>query len=238
MSNHPPHSHDPKAKADYTQRPPTSDEQLRSFWLKNEKKIYTTCLFVIVVVAAVFFVRNMGDESEKSIRADYAAAATPEKLRAFIAANPSHTLAAVAEIRLADQAYSEKKYTEAAASYEKAAANKDALFSGRAQLGLAMSKILGGQASDGESRLNQIANNNNLAASVRAEAAYHLGTISATAGRTADALKYYDQASQVASDTLWAYKAADQRERLSPSAPAPAVSGSTAPAGLPSVSFP
>lgn len=215
MSNHPPHAKDQKKPADETPRPPTSDEQLKGFWLKNEKKIYVACFIVIVVVAAAGIFRNMQKESANKVGVEYAEATTPEKLRAFIAAHPGHILSAAAELRIADDAYRAKNYAEAAASYDKAAAVKNTPFAGRALIGAAMSKILSGQNDDGEARLGKISNDATQAPVVRGEATYHLATIAADAGRTSDAVKFYEQVGVIAPGTVWAENAADQTRRLS-----------------------
>jgi tetratricopeptide (TPR) repeat protein len=157
----------------------------------------------------------MQKANEDNVGAAYAAADTPEKLRAFIAAHPSDILASAAELRLADEAYQAKNYTAAAASYEKAAASKTAPFAGRALMGAAMSKILAGQTADGETRLKQISNDTTQLPIIRGEATYHLATLAASAGQTAEALKLYKQVAEIAPATIWAENAAYQSDRLS-----------------------
>jgi len=261
MANHPPHAHNPNdGKTDETPRPPTSDEHLKAFWLKNEKSIYIACGVVIVLVVIFGFWRSMRTSADDSVGTAYAAATTPDKWRAFINENPGTPLAAAAALRLADDAYQKKNYAEAAADYDKAAVDKNAVFAPRALLGAAMSKILGGQNADGENRLNQIVNNTALPAIIRAEAAFHLATLAENAGRTDAAAKLYDQVGTLAPKSPWAEDAAYQRDHMSvagtaalpitvapaastpapatatPAAPAPATSGT--PSGLPAVSFP
>ena len=268
MANHPPHPHNPNdaANTGETQRPPTSDEQLRSFWIKNEKSIYIACAVVIVVVVIVGFWRSVRNSAEDSVGSAYAAAATPDKLRTFINDNPGSPLAAAAALRLADDAYQKKNYAEAAAGYDKAAADKTAIFAPRALLGAAMSKILGGQDADGENRLNQIINDATLPAVIRAEAAFHTAMLSENAGRSEAAAKLYDQVSVLAPKSPWAEAASYQRDHMSttgtvslpitvtpaatpspapatpatpatPAVPPPAASGTTT-SELPEVSFP
>jgi tetratricopeptide (TPR) repeat protein len=164
----------------------------------------------------------MQKANEDNVGAAYAAADTPEKLRAFIAAHPSDILASAAELRLADEAYQAKNYTAAAASYEKAAASKTAPFAGRALMGAAMSKILTGQTAEGETRLKQISNDTTQLPIIRGEATYHLATLAASAGQSAEALKLYKQVAEIAPATIWDENAAYQSEHLSASTAAPA----------------
>ncbi len=238
MSNHPPHAHDPKKPADETPRPPTSDEQLKSFWLKNEKTIYIACLAVILVVAVAGIYRNMRKSGQDQVGIEYAAANTPEKLRAFIAANPGHVLAAAAELRIADEAYQAKNYAEAAAAYDKAAATKTAPFHGRALIGAAISKALGGQVAEGQNRLKQISGDVTQAAAVRGEATYHLATLMAAAGQTAEAAQLYAQVSAIAPASIWAEKAAYQSERLAINTNTSVSAQPAAPAEVPAIRFP
>lgn len=214
MSNHPPHSHNPKPAAEETQRPPTSDERLKSFWLKNEKTIYIACIAVIVIVAAFGLFRNMQKNGEEKIGAEYSAASTPDKLRAFIAANSSHPLATAAQVRLADEAFAAKNYIEAASAYDKAAAGKNTPFAGRALLGAAISKAYSGQTVDAENRLKQISADTTQTPAIRSEATYHLASLATAAGRTADAIKFYEQIAVIAPNTTWSEIAAAQRETL------------------------
>lgn len=238
MSNHPPHAHDSKKPGDETPRPPTSDEQLKSFWLKNEKSIYVACLVVIIVVAGAGIFRNMRKAGQDQIGVDYAAANTPEKLRAFISANPGHVLASAAELRLADEAYQARRYVEAAAAYDKAAANKTTPYASRALVGAAMSKILGGQTADGENRLRQIANDTMQPAVIRAEATYHLASLAASAGQTADAIKLFGEVSAIAPSSMWAENAAYQSDRLSVGANTTVTAQPSEPSSVPSIQFP
>jgi len=216
MANHPPHAHNPNAgNTDVTPRPPTTDEQFRAFWLKNEKNVYIACA-VVVVLALVFVLwKSMRSSTADTVGAAYAAAVTPDQLRIFINNNSGSPLAAAASLRLADDAYQKKNYAEAAAGYEKAAADKTAVFAPRALVGAAMSKILGGQATEGENRLNQILNDTTLPSVFRAEAAFHLATLAENAGRTDAAGKLYDQVITLAPKSPWAEDAAFQRDRMS-----------------------
>ena len=126
---------------------PNFEETLRKFWAKNAKVILLACATVFVVIIAKGGLEYFRTQKEKEIGAAYGSASTSEKLKSFASAHPDHLLGAAATLRLADEAYSAGKYTEAAAGYQKAAAVfKTGPFGGRALLGAAVSKVLGGQA--------------------------------------------------------------------------------------------
>jgi len=217
MANHPPHAHNPNTagNTDQAPRPPTTDEQFRAFWLKNEKNIYIACAVVVVFVLVFVFWKSMRNSTADTVGAAYAAATTPDQWRIFVNNNPGSPLAAAASLRLADDAYQKKNYAEAAADYEKAAADKTAIFASRALLGAAMSKILGGQSAEGENRLTQIANDATLPAIIRAEATFHLATLAENANRAEAAAKLYDQVIALAPKSAWAVDAAYQRDHMS-----------------------
>jgi hypothetical protein len=172
---------------------PNFEETLRKFWAKNSKVILLACATVFVVIIAKGGLEYFRTQKEKEIGAAYAAASTSEKLKSFASQHPDHLLGAAATLRLADEAYSAGKYAEAAAGYQKAAAVfKTGPFGGRALLGAAISKVLGGQTPDGEAQLKKLTDDATQPKVTRAEAAYHLGTIAMDAGRTDDAVKYFD----------------------------------------------
>jgi hypothetical protein len=103
---------------------------------------------------------------------------------------------------------------------------------------------MGGQNADGENRLNQIVNDTSLPAIIRGEAAYHLATLAASAGRADDAVKLYNQVQTLAPKSSWSDNATFQLDRMSvtgnaalPITVSPAASGTGA-ATQPAVSFP
>lgn len=267
MSNNTPPGQSSK-QLDETPRPPAHDEQLKHFWVKNEKNVYIACLLVILAVAGYSFFRYLQSQGERDTGAAYAAAVTPDRLKAFAAAHAGHPLAAAAELRLADEAYAAKNYAEAVASYDKAAAGYGAIassmagseaadiryFAGRAQIGAAMAKTLAGQTAEAETKFSQIANNNTLPVIIRGEAAFHLAELVAKSGRNTEAMRIYQQVAAIAPNTLWAGRAAEQQALLStstavqatpaqpapsaPAAPAAPTAPAQQPAPMPNISFP
>jgi len=204
---------------------PSFEERLRLFWEKNAKTVYALCVVVLLAIIGRGAMEYYQAQKENGIKADYAAATTPEKLKAFINQYPDHSLAGVASLRQADDAYSAKNYAEALSSYQRAAdIFKTGPFSGRARLGVAVTKLNLGQTAEGEEKLKQIANDSTQLKPVRAEAAYHLAVLATEAGRVDDATKYLDLTSSIEANGTWAQRAMMLRTSL----PAPTVAATPA----------
>lgn len=205
---------------------PGFEDRLHIFWINNAKNIYVACLVVLIVIIAKGGYTTYRSWQDEKIGQEYAAASSSEKLKAFATANAGHVLAGVAWLRLADGAYAAGKYTEAAQSYQSVVALKEELLVGRARLGLAISKLQGGQAVEAETQLKQIADDAKLMKGVRAEAAYQLASSASVAGRTDEALKYLDQVTSIEPAGTWAQRAMLLRITL----PTPAAISSGSPA--------
>lgn len=226
-------SQDPAKPAGSTPIVPPFEERLRQWWVKNGKSVYVVVIVVLLSILGKGGWEYYQQEQEKGIQADFARASTPEKLKAFISQHPTHSLSGVASLRLGDDAYSAGNYVDAQANYQRAAdVLKAGPFAGRARLGLAVSKIAGGQKAEGEEKLKQLANDVAALKPVRAEAAYHFATLAVESGRTEEAARYLDLASTVDQGGLWSQRAMMLRATLpvpAAAAPAPEVSVKPAP---------
>ncbi len=211
-------SSDPKTAAgspDGQGAAPSHEEQFHGFWKKNRGTIFAACAAVLLFVVGKGAWEIFNAQREKGAEADYAAATTPELLRAFTRAHQGHQLAGVASLRLADDEYSDGKYTEAQEDYLLAAeALRRTPLGGRAQLGQAVCKIQAGRTAEGEAQLKDIAADLAQLQAVRAEAAYHLASVAADGGRTDDAKKFADQVQQIDPAGIWAQRAIALRAGL------------------------
>lgn len=231
---------DPKAKSDENPTPaapvePPFEEKLRKFWEKNSRTVYALCAVVLLVIIGRGGWEYYERQREAGIESDYQLASTPEKLKAFINANPQHTLSGIAWLRLADEAYSAGNYTDAQTNYQRAAdILKNGALGGRARLGAALSQLGLARSSEGEEKLKQIANDSTQLKAVRAEAACHLAILALDAGRNDDAAKWFDQTSSIDMNGIWAQRAMMLRTTLPPTAPAASVT----PAAAPTVKIP
>ncbi|HEU5077859.1 MAG TPA: tetratricopeptide repeat protein [Opitutaceae bacterium] len=209
------------SEAPSTPAEPPFEETLRQFWQKNAKSIYAVCIVVLLAIIGRGGYEYYLRQQEAGVEAEFAAATSPEKMKSFIAEHPKHSLAGVASLNLADAAYANSNYTDAIVNYQRAAEIfKTGPFAGRARLGVAISKLNGGNKAEGEEALKQLANDNSQLKPVRSEAAYHAATLALEAGRTEDAAKFAELATTVDQTGIWAQRAMMLRATL----PAPAAS--------------
>jgi hypothetical protein len=209
---------------------PSLEEQFHDFWQKNGTRVLIFCAAVAAGIAAVYGYKAYQASVDAGIGEKYAAAETTAQLQSFISANPGHQLAGVAQLRIADEAYTAGKYADAAAAYDKASTMLPAgPFGTRAKLGGAMGRIAAGRVAEGEDILKKLSADSALPAPVRAEATYQLFALSQAAGKTEDAAKYSDQLLQLAPSSPWAQRAMAMRATASGAVAAPATGVAPAP---------
>lgn len=205
------------------------EERLNEFWKKNQTIVIGLCVLVLAAILGKGLWERYEKSQERDVEMAYDAATSPEQLRTFVAAHPDHPLAAVAEVRLADEAYSAGKPADAIADYEKAQSIlKSGPLATRAQLGHALAEVQAGRASEATSELKQIFNDTTQFKAARAEAGYQLASLAADAGNAPEVQKDLDQLLQVDPSGPWTQRAMMLRATL----PAPA------PMGLPATSAP
>jgi predicted negative regulator of RcsB-dependent stress response len=206
---------------------PDLDERLLGLWQQ-----YGQTLLVVVCLVLVFYLGRAGWEyyqaqQEAGVRQEYAAAALPEQLKSFVAAHPTHPLAGVAELQLADEAYAAGRAADAVADYSQAAGIlKGGPLAARAQLGLAMAQIQSGQAAEGQAGLQALADDAHQLTVVRAEATYQLASLAASAGHPDEVQKRATQLLQLDPSSPWTQRAFSLQAAAAPAA------GSAAPAGI------
>lgn len=220
---------------------PTFEDRLRIFWEKNSRAILAACALVLAVILGKGAWKIISVQREKAIAADYGAAGDDAgKLKAFAAAQADHALAGLAQLRIADGAYSAGNFIEARAAYDKAAVilKRDA-FGQRARMGAAISAVQAGAAAEGEAALKQIVADLGFDKQTRSEAAYHLASIAAASGNATEAVRLIEQSTVIDPDGHWADRASSLRATLPAVTPSAEPSKSTeAPAAsTPSVSF-
>jgi hypothetical protein len=187
---------------------PSFEDRLRLFWEKNSKVITAFLVLILLMVAAKEGWEYLAAERERGIGEAYAAANTPAQVKSFIAEHPQHTLAGVAHLRTADEAYAGGGFTDAIPAYEQASAIlKTGPLASRARLGLALAKLQGGRTGDGETALKAFAADTNEIKAYRAEASYHLASLAASNGNAADVKTYSDQLMQLDPASPWTQRA-------------------------------
>lgn len=207
----------------------TFEDKLHVFWDKNRNTLYAVCVGVILAIIAKGGWDYLERQKEAKIGRAYAAAATSDQLKAFAAEHSGHTLAGVAQLRMADEAYGAGKAADAVAGYEKAmAVIKDGPLAARAKLGHALAQVQAGKAAEATKELKALADDANQFKAVRTEAAYHLTSLAVEAGNATEAQKYSDQLMQIDVSSPWTQRAMTLRASL-PATPAPAPAGETKP---------
>jgi hypothetical protein len=195
--------------------PLTVEDKLQQFWQKNRMIVLGLCVVVLVAIIGKGLWDRQQASNEREIESAYAAANTPEQLRAFAAAHPGHTLGAIAELRVADEAYNVGKASDALAGYEKACAIlKDGPLATRAQLGRALAKVQSGKTAEGTEELKKLAEDPKVLNTARAQAAYQLAALAADAGNSADVEKYINLVNQIDPASSWARRATMLRASL------------------------
>ncbi len=197
-------------------------EHLQSFWGKNRNVIYTGCAAVILAILARGGYEQLTVRREAGIEAAFAAATTPEQLRAFARDHSRHPLAGAADLQLADAAYAGSRFDEAQSLYEDAAGVLAGTpFAARAQLGQGICLITAGKTAEGSAILRRLAEDSGQLAAVRSEAAYHLASLAIAGGNSDEALKFTDLILQADATSIWAQRALALRARMPVAAAAP-----------------
>lgn len=211
---------------------PSFEDRVRVFWQKNSKAVIAILVVILLVIAAKEGWQYLAAERERGVGEEFAAATTPAQVKSFINEHPNHPLAGVAHLRSADEAYAASRFAEAITGYEQASTVlKPGPFASRSRLGLAMAKLQGGRAADGEAALKAITADVNEIKAYRAEAGYHLASLASAAGDAADVKTYSDQLMQLDPASPWTQRALALR---STSSPEPSANTS----GVPSITVP
>ncbi len=194
---------------------PTFEDRLRLFWEKNSRAVLAAIALVFAVILGKGAYEIISAQREKALASEFGTAVTDEQLKTFVNAHGDHVLGGLAQLTLADRAYSAADYAGARAAYEKASGIlKSNTFGGRARLGAAISAVQAGAGAEGEAALKQLAADLTLEKTIRAEAAYHLALIAAAAGNTAEAIRLIEQTTVIDAEGPWADRASMLRSTL------------------------
>lgn len=185
------------------------------FWQKNRKTILTAIMVGLIIVVGLQLSRIVSVRRQAAISEDYAAAETDEARLEFAESHRGHPLAGAAFLTLADGAYAQGDYNEAAELYESAAGSLDIpALAFRAQLGQAVSLIQSGLNSKGEPLLEALAADEGATETIRAEALYHLASLALGAGDPEVAVGFLDQIEELAPVGVWANRASSLRNTI------------------------
>ena len=188
---------------------PAFETAVHAFWAKNRQGILIVCIVALVAIVGREGWQSYAVSREQDVQADYAKIADQTaKLAAFAEAHPGHALAGVAWLRLADEKFTAGDYKAAVTQYQKSAGSlQNEVLLGRAKLGAAISQLNGGDQAAGEAALQAISADGTLAKGARAEAAYHLTSLAAAAGKTDEVKKRAEEVSKIDASSNWAQRA-------------------------------
>ena len=197
------------------------EDRLRLFWEKHSKSITAVLVVVLLAVVGKEAWQYIAAEKQRGIGAAYAAASTPAQLKAFIAANPQHSLAGVAHLRMADEAYAAGQFADAMPAYREAAAIlKTGPLASRARLGAAIAMLQSGRAAEAQTALKTIAADESEVEAYRAEAYYHLTSLAASDNNPAEVKSYSDQLMKLDPASPWTQRALALRSNVDAGEPA------------------
>jgi len=204
----------------------TFEEKVQLFWKKNKTAVFALCGVVLLAIIGKEAWDYMARQKQLDVQNAYAAATTPEQLKAFAAAHPNDPLGGIAELRIADEAYKAGKSDEAVAAYDRAMnALKEGPLVARAKIGHALAKVQGGKVADASAELKKIADDANALKAVRAEAAYNLTSLAVDGRNATEAQKYVDQLMQIDITSPWTQRGMALRATL----PTPTAAEAAAP---------
>jgi hypothetical protein len=213
----------------------TFEDKANAFWDKNRGLLIGLCVAVVVLLIGKGAWDHLAAQKELEIEKAFAAATTNEQLKAFAAANSGHSLAGIAQLRIADEAYVAGKSADAVAAYDLAIAQiKSGPLASRALLGRALAKAQAGKGNEATAELKQLASDANQPKPLRVEASYHLASLAAEARNADEVQKLADQIMQLDPTSGWAARAMALRASL----PAPAAPAAAAPAAAKATAAP
>lgn len=199
------------------------EDRVQIFWEKYRTAIFAFCGLVLLGIVAKGAWDYFARQKQIEIGNAYAAATTTEQLKSFSAAHSGHPLAGIAELRIADEAYTAGKSADAIAGYDKAiSVLETGPLAARAHMGRALAKIQGGKASEGANELKQLADDAKQLKAIRSEALYHLTSLAVDAGNAAGAQKSSEELMKLDPMSAWTQRAIALRGTL-PAAPAASV---------------
>ncbi|HEY3755050.1 MAG TPA: tetratricopeptide repeat protein [Opitutaceae bacterium] len=189
---------------------PDIDEQLQGLWTK-----YGQTLVTALTMVAVFWLGREGwnyyqQQKEASLGKEFAALTTPVQWKKFAEDHPNDRLSGLADLQVADDAYTSGQVASAAQSYQ-AAANllKGDPLQTRARIGAAVCLIQSGQNTEGEMTLRAILGDPNQLPVMRVQAGYEVASAVADEGKADELAALVAQINSIDKNPRdpWVYKA-------------------------------
>jgi hypothetical protein len=193
------------------------EERVTLFWDTHKKTIVAAAVTIVLITALSLGWTAYSNHVEKSIRSSFAKITDNEGYAAFIAQHPRHPLAAVAHLMAADDSFANRRYADAAASYDSAAAILPASdpIGSRARLYAALSRLEDGDRTTANEALEKLADDTTAPASFRAQAAFHRAVSAASTGDMVAANEWATKVTTLDEFGPWADRASTLRRLAS-----------------------
>jgi TolA-binding protein len=222
----------PVTPSDPQQTPATasSEESLRQAWGRYGSLVYIFLVVVAVGILAKGGWDYLNAQKELGIKKDFAECTTPDSYRTFIGNHPGHVLTGVAELIIANDAYSGGKFTDAVSGYTSAIADLPAgIAQSNAKMGLAMALAQSGKGSEAETSLRLLLNDPSQLKTTRCEAGYHIAELALADGRGSEVQKLAEQEMQIDPSSPFAERTFALRPPVTSSLTVPGVPSLTVP---------
>lgn len=204
---------------------PPPDVQLKQTWERYGNLIYLVIGAIALAILAKGGLDYLNAQKEIGIQTEFEQCVSMDSFKAFASNHPGHVLTGVAELTIADNAYSAGKYPEALAQYTAAVADLPAgPAQARAKLGRAMSLEFTGKGADAEASLRQMLNDTSLLKTIRCEAGLHLAGLAAAAGRGNEVQALAEQLMQIDPQSPFSERAFSLRPPVEEAIKVPSVS--------------
>ena len=168
-----------------------SDRERFEMWFaENWKKTAAVSLIIVIAISAAFGITGYIADRKAAGAAELSAATAVETLKAAIEKNAGNPAVAIAQLRMANMLFDEKKYDEAISYLKKISANTsaDAVLVATAKLNIAKALELSGKTNEAINAFATAAIAANDNSAIKSEAVFGAARLLAKQGKTADAL--------------------------------------------------
>lgn len=165
----------------------SSEDKLYLFWQRYKSPFVVGIWVLLATVVGYQATRWWRNWRIERMQAAYQGLSTREERTRFVLEHTSHPLAGVAALELADEAFRDESFADAARFYDQAATIlKKEVLAGRAALGAAMAFMRQGETQEAIRRLGILSADPHALSSIRAEAYYLQALHALEHGESAD----------------------------------------------------
>lgn len=184
------------------------EDQLLVYWNRHKNQIILGVGVAVVLIVGYQVSQWMSAKSVADRGQAYSEASEGSEKESFADKHSGTDLGGVAYLELADKAYTDSEFSSAVSFYEKAfKAFEMTEFKQRAHIGLAMSRLRGGEEANAAKDLEAIADNADYPDAARGEALYQLSILDWKNGDYVSMLSHQDRIDGLENAGNWQGKA-------------------------------